>query len=174
MAEPRSGSESGPLSDGVDSEPRSDFEPPTDRTAGAVELAAVELPDDDSFARGLTVRRAVLGHAHVDAALASASELDRDFQAFITRSAWGEIWARPGLSRHTRHLLTIAMLAALDRQEELGLHLRATANTGVTLVEVREVLMQVAVYAGVPAANSAFKTARRVLAEDGAEKKKGG
>jgi 4-carboxymuconolactone decarboxylase len=152
---------------GTDSEPLSgpaDSEPPTDRTA-AVEIPTYELPDDDSFARGLTVRRAVLGHAHVDAALASATELDRDFQAYITRAAWGEVWARPGLPRHTRHLLTIAMLATLDRQDELGMHLRATANTGVTLAEVREVLLQVAVYAGVPAANAAFKTARRVLVE---------
>jgi 4-carboxymuconolactone decarboxylase len=125
---------------------------------------------DEVFQRGLAVRRAVLGNAHVDRALASVSDFDRDFQAYITRAAWGEIWARPGLPRHTRHLLTIAMLAALDRQEELGMHIRATVNTGVTQAEVREVLMQVAVYAGVPAANSAIKTAKRVFAEDVGEK----
>jgi 4-carboxymuconolactone decarboxylase len=125
---------------------------------------------DEMFQRGLAVRRAVLGNAHVDRALASVSDFDRDFQAYITRAAWGEIWARPGLPRHTRHLLTIAMLAALDRQEELGMHIRATVNTGVTQAEVREVLMQVAVYAGVPAANSAIKTAKRVFAEDVGEK----
>ena len=146
------------------SDPASESEPPTDRNH-APAIPTWELPDDDSFARGLTVRRAVLGHSHVDTALASAGELDRDFQAFITRTAWGEVWARPGLPRHTRHLLTIAMLAMLDRQDELAMHLRATVNTGVSLVEVREVLLQVAVYAGVPAANSAFKTARRVFAE---------
>lgn len=127
-------------------------------------------PGDDVFQRGLAVRRAVLGNAHVDRALASATDFDRDFQAYITRAAWGEIWTRPGLPRHTRHLITIAMLAALDRQEELGMHLRATVNTGVTQAEVREVLMQVAVYAGVPAANSAIKTAKRVLSEDAGEK----
>jgi 4-carboxymuconolactone decarboxylase len=126
---------------------------------------------DELYERGLAVRRAVLGHAHVERALGTAGELDRDFQEYITRAAWGEVWARPGLARHTRHLLTIAMLAALDRQEELGMHLKATVNTGVTLAEVREVLMQVAVYAGVPAANSAFRTARRVFDEQRAERK---
>lgn len=131
-------------------------------------MAAV--PPDELFQRGLAVRRAVLGNAHVDRALEGASDFDRDFQSYITRAAWGEIWARPGLPRHTRHLLTIAMLAALDRQEELGMHLRATVNTGVTQAEVREVLMQVAVYAGVPAANSAIKTAKRVLSDDAGEK----
>jgi 4-carboxymuconolactone decarboxylase len=164
MPDPRQGSEpaSGPA----------DSEPPTDRTL-APEIPRHDLPDDDAFARGLTVRRAVLGHAHVDAALASATELDRDFQAFITRAAWGEVWARPGLPRHTRHLLTIAMLAAQGNHEELAMHLRATANTNVTLAEVREVLLQVAVYAGVPAANAAFKTARRVFGEDGDKDKRG-
>lgn len=116
------------------------------------------------------MRRAVLGNAHVDRALDSANDFDRDFQAYITRAAWGEIWGRPGLPRHTRHLITIAMLAALDRQDELGMHIRATVNTGVTQAEVREVLMQVAVYAGVPAANAAIKTAKRVFAEVVGEK----
>jgi 3-oxoadipate enol-lactonase/4-carboxymuconolactone decarboxylase len=127
-------------------------------------------PSDDPFERGLAVRRAVLGEAHVDRALGAASDFDRDFQAYITRAAWGEIWSRPGLSRHARHLLTIAMLAAQGREEELGLHLRATVNTGVTPAEIKEVLMQVAVYAGVPAANSAIKTAKRVLYEMESEK----
>src|SRR5690606_446982 len=118
----------------------------------------------------LAVRKAVLGDAHVDGALDAATDFDRDFQLYITRAAWGELWARPGLPRHTRHLLTIAMLAALDRQEELGLHLRATVNTGVTPAEVKEVLLRVAVYAGVPAANSAIKTAKRVFADCAAER----
>jgi 4-carboxymuconolactone decarboxylase len=144
-----------------------DTEPPTDPRGGA-ERGAVA---DELYERGLAVRRAVLGPAHVERALAAASELDRDFQEYITRSAWGEIWARPGLTRATRHLLTIAMLAALDRQEELGMHLAATANTGVTLAEVKEVLMQVAVYAGVPAANSAFRTAKRVFEAKHTERK---
>lgn len=152
-----------PPSEPPDTEPRAELEPPTDRGAPGAPL-------DEVFQRGLALRRAVLGDAHVDRALAAADDLDRDFQAYITRAAWGEVWARPGLSRHTRHLLTIALLAALDRQEELGMHLRATANTGVTPAEVREVLLQVAVYAGVPAANSAIKTAKRALSDAAGEK----
>jgi len=141
-----------------DAAPRSgDTEPPTDRTD--------DSPSDELYERGLAVRRAVLGDAHVERALGAATDFDREFQAYITRAAWGEIWARPGLPRHVRHLLTIGMLAALGRQEELGMHIRATVNTGVTLAEVKEVLMQVAVYAGVPAANAAFATAKRVLGE---------
>jgi 4-carboxymuconolactone decarboxylase len=118
---------------------------------------------DGSFARGLEVRRAVLGAAHVERALDGATDFDRDFQAYITRAAWGEIWTRPGLSIQTRHLLTIVMLATLNRQEELAMHIEATKNTGVTAEEVREALMHVAVYAGVPAAHAALKTAKRVL-----------
>ncbi len=106
---------------------------------------------------GLRVRRAVLGDAHVDRSLASATALDRDFQEFITEYAWGRVWARPGLARHTRSLLVIAMLASLGRAEELALHIRASKNNGVSAMEVAEVLMQVAVYAGVPAANAAFR-----------------
>jgi 4-carboxymuconolactone decarboxylase len=170
MAERPRESEPAPLSElPADTEPRADIEPPTDR-GGPSSGASGALPNDEPFQRGLGVRRAVLGSAHVDRALGAATDFDRDFQAYITRAAWGDIWARPGLPRHTRHLLTIAMLAALDRQEELGMHVRATVNTGVTQAEVREVLMQVAVYAGVPAANSAIKTAKRVFAEIDAEK----
>lgn len=105
----------------------------------------------------------MLGSAHVERALAAATDFDRDFQSYITRAAWGEIWTRPGLSLQTRHLLTIVMLATLNRQEELEMHLEATRNTGLTPEEVREALMHVAVYAGVPAANAAIKTAKRVL-----------
>lgn len=140
-----------------------DSEPPTDRAEGPG-------VGDEPLERGLAVRRAVLGSAHVDRALEAATDFDRDFQTYITRAAWGEVWARPGLPRPTRHLLTIALLAALDRQEELALHLRAIANTGVTPAEVKEVLLQVAVYAGVPAANSAMRTAKRVLYEHDPEK----
>jgi 4-carboxymuconolactone decarboxylase len=139
-----------------------DTEPPTDRTDAGTHVV------DDVYERGLAMRRAVLGDAHVDRALGAVTELDREFQSYITRAAWGEIWARPGLVRHTRHLVTIAMLAALGRQEELAMHIRATVNTGVTLDEIKEVLMQVAVYAGVPAANAAFATAKRALTESGA------
>lgn len=114
----------------------------------------------DSYANGLAMRRRVLGDAHVTRATRNATDFDRDFQAFITRYAWGEIWNRPGLPKKTRSLLTIAILAALGREEELKLHVRATRNTGASANEVKEVLMQVAIYAGVPAANAAFRTAK--------------
>jgi 4-carboxymuconolactone decarboxylase len=155
------GSERAPSLGSEAFERAADTEPPTDRTLAGV-------PADDTYERGIAVRRAVLGDAHVDRALGAVTDLDREFQAYITRAAWGEIWARPGLARPTRHLITIGMLAALGRQEELAMHIRATVNTGVTLDEVKEVLMQVAVYAGVPAANAAFATAKRVLTESGA------
>lgn len=118
---------------------------------------------DNRFAEGMKVRRAVLGDAHVDRAQANSTELDRDFQAQITRSAWGEVWTRPGLDLRTRHLLTLSTLATLGHQEELAMHLRATVNTGVTPSDVKEVLMHLAVYAGVPVANAAFRTAKEVL-----------
>ena len=133
-----------------------------------------EVPSESSWARGLEVRRAVLGPAHVERALANATDFDRDFQDYITRAAWGEIWTRPGLSLQTRHLLTIVMLATLNRQEELAMHLEATRNTGVTAEEVREALMHVAVYAGVPAAHAAIKTAKRVLSAPAEPGVKGG
>lgn len=122
-----------------------------------------EAAAESSWQRGIAVRRQVLGNAHVDRALASATDFDRDFQDYITRTAWGDVWTRPGLTLQTRHLLTIVMLATLNRQEELAMHLEATKNTGVTAEEVREALMHVAVYAGVPAAHAALKTAKRVL-----------
>lgn len=120
---------------------------------------------DRRFEEGMKVRRAVLGDAHVDRAEANKTALDADFQRFITETAWGSVWTRPGLERKTRHLLTIAMLASLGKEAELALHLRATRNTGVTADEIKEVLLQVAIYAGVPAANSAFAVAREVLAD---------
>ena len=115
---------------------------------------------DDLYDRGLAVRKAVLGEAHVARASANATPFDRDFQTFITQYAWGGVWTRPGLERKTRSLLTIAMLAALGHTEELKMHIRATRNTGATREEVKEVLLQVAVYAGVPAANAAFHHAK--------------
>jgi 4-carboxymuconolactone decarboxylase len=121
--------------------------------------------DDKIFEQGMQVRRAVLGDSHVDRAEASQTPFDADFQRFITETAWGKIWARPGLDRRTRHLLTIAMLAALGNQHELAMHIRATQNTGVTMDEVKEVLMQVAIYAGVPAANTAIAVAKKAYAE---------
>ncbi|HEV2644398.1 MAG TPA: 4-carboxymuconolactone decarboxylase [Candidatus Elarobacter sp.] len=120
---------------------------------------------DEKLERGMAVRRAVLGEEHVDRAQAGTTEFTRDFQELITRYAWGELWTRPGVDRKTRSLLTIAILAALGRSDELRLHVRATRNTGATRDEVKEVLLQVAVYAGVPAANSAFAHAAAVYRE---------
>jgi len=123
--------------------------------------------DDKTFEQGMKVRRAVLGDAHVDRAEADNTPFDVDFQRYITEAAWGSVWTRPGLDRRTRHLITLAMVAALGREHELALHVRATQNTGVTVDELKEVFMQVAVYAGVPAANTAFSVAKRVYAELG-------
>jgi 4-carboxymuconolactone decarboxylase len=119
---------------------------------------------DADYETGLRVRREVLGDEHVDRALSNTTSLDADFQHFITQMAWGGVWARADLDRRTRSLVTIAILAALGR-EELALHLRASRNTGVDPREVAEVLMHVAVYAGVPAANAAFAVAKRELSE---------
>jgi 4-carboxymuconolactone decarboxylase len=121
------------------------------------------MDDQERHAKGLEVRRAVLGSAHVDRAQANLNELNSEFQNLITRYAWGEIWTRPGLPRHTRSLLTIAMMVALNREEELKLHLRAAANNGVSRDEIKEVLLQAAIYCGVPAANSAFHMAQEVF-----------
>ncbi len=120
---------------------------------------------DDLTERGMRIRREILGQAHVERALAAESELDRDFQHLITAYAWGAVWGRNGLELKTRHLLTLALLAALGREPELAKHQAATANTRVTQAEIREVFMQVAVYAGVPAANSAFRIAKQVFEE---------
>ena len=117
------------------------------------------------YERGLAVRRQVLGNNYVDTSLKNATPFSADFQDFTTEVAWGEVWSRPGLDRKTRSMLTIAMLAALGAHEELRLHIRASRNTGVTDDELKEVLLQVGVYAGVPAANSAFQIARSVLEE---------
>jgi 4-carboxymuconolactone decarboxylase len=121
------------------------------------------LPDD-RFASGMKVRRGVLGDAHVDRAEAAKTVFDADFQRFITEGAWGSVWARPGLDRRTRSMLVIALMAALGHEEELAMHLRATRNTGATEEDVKEVLLMVAVYAGVPAANAAMRIAKEVLA----------
>ncbi|GIW25029.1 4-carboxymuconolactone decarboxylase [Meiothermus sp.] len=121
---------------------------------------------DDRYERGLKNRRAVLGAEYVAQAQARTTPFDADFQRFITEYAWGEVWGREGLSRKTRHLLTLALLAALGHEHELEMHLRATARTGVSPEEVREVFMQVAVYAGLPAANRAFAIAKEVLKEE--------
>ena len=115
------------------------------------------------YEQGMKVRRAVLGDAHVDASLKNRTEFDEALQDLITRYAWGEIWSRPGLPRQTRSMLTLAMMVALNRPEELRLHLRAALNNGMTREEIREVLLQTAIYCGVPAANSAFHLAQEVF-----------
>ena len=116
---------------------------------------------------GMAVRRNVLGDKHVDAAIAKADSFTADFQDLITRYAWGEIWSRPGLDEPVRRYLTIAMLACLGRDEELAMHVRAAAEGGVTADEIKEVLLQVAIYGGVPAANRAFAIAQQVLQDAG-------
>jgi 4-carboxymuconolactone decarboxylase len=116
-------------------------------------------------AKGMKARRAVLGDAHVEGAQAAENSFTAPFQDLITRYAWGEIWTRPVLPRHTRSLITIAMMVALNRSEELRLHLRAAANNGVTRKDIQEVLLQTAIYCGVPAANTAFHIAEEVFEE---------
>jgi 4-carboxymuconolactone decarboxylase len=118
---------------------------------------------DDRYERGMIVRRQVLGDEHVDRATAAATDLTADFQRLITNYAWGEVWSRPGLDRRIRSCITIAMLVALNRSDELEMHLRAAVVNGVNREEIREVLLQTAIYCGVPAANSAFAIAQRVL-----------
>ena len=123
------------------------------------------MDEQERHAIGMTVRRAVLGDAHVDRAQARKTELTSEFQDMITRYAWGEIWTRPGLPRHTRSLMTICMMVALNREEELKLHLRAASNNGVSRDEIKEALLQTAIYCGVPAANAAFALAQEVFRE---------
>jgi len=123
------------------------------------------MEEKDRYDQGMTVRRAVLGDAHVDRALARKSALTAEFQDMITRYAWGEIWTRPGLPRHTRSLLTIGLMVALNRGEEFRLHVRAAFNNGVTRDQIKEVLLQCAIYCGVPAANSAFHMAEEIFAQ---------
>jgi 4-carboxymuconolactone decarboxylase len=117
------------------------------------------------FEIGMSTRRAVLGEAHVDRATAAMTPFDEPFQTFITEGAWGSVWSRSQLTKRERSILTIALLAALGHDEEVAMHIRATANTGATPEDVREALLHVAVYAGVPAANRAFKIAKKVYAE---------
>lgn len=145
----------------------------------AAHIPTVEVPDavtsamtaflspenPDYYEAGMAVRKQVLGEAHVARASAGITEFDRAFQHFITRTAWGSVWTRPGLDRRTRSLLTIAMMACLGHHEELKLHIRASANTGATAEDIAEVLMQVAVYGGIPAANSAFRIAKDTFKE---------
>jgi len=123
------------------------------------------MDERDRYETGMKVRRAVLGDAHVDRTLNRRNDFNSEFQELITRYAWGEIWTRPGLPRHTRSLLTVAMMVALNRADEFRLHVRAAFNNGVTRDEIREVLLQAAIYCGVPAANTAFHLAEEVFAQ---------
>ncbi len=123
------------------------------------------MDDRERYDEGMKVRRAVLGDAHVDRSIANLNPQNEEFQDLITRYAWGEIWTRPGLPRHTRSLLTVGMMVALNRADELKLHVRAAANNGVTREEIKEVLLQCSVYCGVPAANAAFHLVQQVCDE---------
>ena len=120
---------------------------------------------DDRYEAGMRVRREVLGDAHVDRATAGATDFSRPFQEFITRAAWGEAWTRPGLDRRTRSVITLAVLTALRAENEIPMHVRAAITNGLTPEEIREVLIHTAVYAGVPAANSAIALAQKTLDE---------
>lgn len=119
------------------------------------------MSDDE----GMRIRREVLGDEHVDRAIENTTEFTRDFQELITRYAWGAVWARPGLDRRTRSCITLTALTALNHHEELAMHVRAALRNGLTADEIKEVLLQAAVYCGVPAANRAFAIAQAVLAE---------
>ena len=127
-------------------------------------------PAEARYATGMAVRRAVLGDAHVDRAEAGKTAFDADFQQFIVEGAWGSLWSRPGLTRRERSIVTLALLAALGHHEEVAMHVRATRNTGASLDDIKEALLHVAVYAGVPAANSAFRIVKETVAKDGAAK----
>jgi 4-carboxymuconolactone decarboxylase len=124
------------------------------------------MDERERFETGMKLRREVLGDAHVDAAVAKRNAFSEAFQDLITRYAWGEIWTRPGLPRQTRSLITVAMLVALNREEELRMHLRAALRSGATQEEIRETLLQSAIYCGLPAANSAFRIAQDIFTEN--------
>jgi 4-carboxymuconolactone decarboxylase len=122
------------------------------------------MTDEDRLKQGFAIRRAVLGSDHVDRAEANKTALTSDFQDFITRYAWGEIWARPGLTRHIRSLITISMLLALNRPDELRLHFKAAFNNGVTIDELKELILHSSLYCGLPAANGAYHLLEEVQA----------
>ena len=127
------------------------------------------MDEQERYEAGLAVRRQVLGEAHVERSLQARTDFTIEFQEFITRTAWGTVWTREGLPRHTRSLLTIVMMVALGHDEEFKLHIRAARNNGVTPEEIKEVLLQAAIYCGVPAANHAFALAKPILEEQAAE-----
>jgi 4-carboxymuconolactone decarboxylase len=121
---------------------------------------------NDLYKNGMQTRRAVLGDEHVDKAETAKTDFDKDFQEYITNSAWGAVWSRPGLTKRERSLITIALLAALGHEEELAMHIRATKNTGATEDEVKEVLLHTGVYAGVPVTNGAMKIAKEIFTKN--------
>lgn len=121
------------------------------------------MDDQERHEQGMTVRREVLGDAHVDRAVANTTEFTAPFQDFITRYAWGEIWSRPGLTRAERSIVTLTVLAALQHEDELAMHVKAARRNGLTEAQIQEVLLQVGLYAGVPVANRAFAVAKRAL-----------
>jgi 4-carboxymuconolactone decarboxylase len=125
----------------------------------------MRMDERQRYEQGMKVRRAMLGDAHVDASLKNRNEFNEAFQDLITRYAWGEIWSRPGLPRQTRSMITLAMIVALNRPDEFRMHLQAALNNGVTREEIQEVLLQTAIYCGVPAANSAFHLAQEVFGQ---------
>ncbi|MER9744240.1 4-carboxymuconolactone decarboxylase [Mesorhizobium sp. M0187] len=125
-----------------------------------------ELPKNETrYRTGLTVRRSVLGDPHVDRSEDAVTDFDRPFQELITEAAWGTVWARPGFSKRERSIVTLALLAALGHDEEVAMHVRATANTGASRDDICEAFLHVAIYAGVPAANRAFRIAKEVFSE---------
>jgi 4-carboxymuconolactone decarboxylase len=130
--------------------------------------------NDARHQAGMQIRREVLGDAHVDRAQANTSPMTRPFQEFITRTAWGDVWARPELDRRTRSCVTLALLAALGHERELALHVRAALRNGLDATEIAEVLLHTAVYAGVPAANAALAVAQQTLAELGVPEARAG
>ena len=129
--------------------------------------------ETDRYRHGMATRRTVLGNAHVDRAIANSTEFDQPFQALITEAAWGHVWSRPNFTKRERSIVTIALLAALGQDEEVAMHVRATENTGASREDVREALLHVAIYAGVPAANHAIKIAKCVYEQMDAEKTSG-
>ena len=139
------------------------------KTKAAAAHARATRVAKERYEAGSKVRRKVLGAAHVERATAAQTDFDADFQRFITETAWGSVWARPGLDLRTRHLITIAILAALGREHELALHLKSIRNTGTSEADVREALLHVAAYAGIPAANAAVARAKEIFAVSGAD-----
>ncbi|MDT7075553.1 4-carboxymuconolactone decarboxylase [Citrobacter amalonaticus] len=129
------------------------------------------MQDEERYQQGMAVRRAVLGDAHVDRTVQNLTPLNEDFQQFITRYAWGDIWSRPGLDRHTRSMITIAMLIALNREAELKMHLNAAFNNGVTREELKELIIHSALYCGLPAANATLHLAQQVFDQRDADGK---